>query len=124
MGRTQIDKRYGTGPNNIEPNLGVGPLAFFNGSGIYNNEPSNFNTRSGGVGSYSKGAMNGLGSKQQKGGPWCEHCRKSRHQEDTCWDLHGKQTGWKPRQNIKNRGYQASIDHQTTNFNSEQIQQL
>lgn len=74
------------------------------------------------------------GPKQLRGHPWCEHCRKPEHKEDTCWDLHGKPNDWKPRQNSRNRGYQASIDpientkdnNSTAGgaFNPEQLEQL
>lgn len=28
--------------------------------------------------------------------PWCEHCQKSGHTKETCWDIHGKPPDWKP----------------------------
>lgn len=59
------------------------------------------------MGMSSKGTIIGSGQKQQRGQPWCEHCRKSGHKEDTCWNLHGKPTDWMPRQNTRSRGYQA-----------------
>ena len=34
---------------------------------------------------------------QQKGRPWCEHCRKSGKYRETCWKLHGKPADWKPK---------------------------
>ena len=34
---------------------------------------------------------------QQKGRPWCDHCRKPGHFRDTCWKLHGKPADWKPK---------------------------
>lgn len=37
--------------------------------------------------------------RQQKGWPSCKYCRKPGHKEDTRWDLHGKSTNWKLRQN-------------------------
>ncbi|XP_054801956.1 uncharacterized protein LOC129305836 isoform X2 [Prosopis cineraria] len=47
--------------------------------------------------------------KNQKGKVTCEHCKKIGHTCDTCWDIHGKSTDWKPRKG-KTRGYQASHD--------------
>ncbi|XP_062109391.1 uncharacterized protein LOC133819988 [Humulus lupulus] len=32
---------------------------------------------------------------QQKGRPWCDHCRKPGHFRETCWKLHGKPADWK-----------------------------
>ena len=61
----------------------------------------------------SKGPVVGSGSKTQKGRPWCEHCRKTGHSKDTCWEIHGKPTDWKPKQNNKNRSYQAVVDNPT-----------
>ncbi|XP_022853402.1 uncharacterized protein LOC111374875, partial [Olea europaea var. sylvestris] len=81
--------------------------------------------------------MNGSpsnGPKQLRGSPWYKYCRKSGHKEDTCWDLHEKSNDWKPRQNSKNRGYQASVDptgnpkenNSTAGsaFNPKQLEQL
>lgn len=28
---------------------------------------------------------------------WCDHCSKPYHTKETCWDIHGKPTNWKPR---------------------------
>lgn len=68
--------------------------------------------------------------RQQKGRPWSEYYRKPRHKEDTCWVKHGKPTDWKPRRNIKNRGYQALVDQsriskemKTGAFNLERLEQ-
>lgn len=36
------------------------------------------------------------------------------NKEDTCWDIHGKSTDWKPRKSIKNRVYQVSADQTGT----------
>ena len=33
--------------------------------------------------------------RQQKGRPWCDHCRKAGHFKETCWKLHGKPADWK-----------------------------
>jgi len=120
---------HGLGPLNhgqsvVGPDyLKGGPQKFDFGSKKFSGGPKT-------MGFYTKGAPNGLDPRQQKGRPWCEHCRKPGHKEDTCWDLHGKPTNWKPRQN-KNRGYQASSDYQTgrsketgSAFNSEQMEQL
>nr|DAD23206.1 TPA_asm: hypothetical protein HUJ06_024669 [Nelumbo nucifera] len=32
---------------------------------------------------------------------WCEHCKKSYHATETCWDIHGKPPYWKPRNQRK-----------------------
>ncbi|KAI4351191.1 hypothetical protein L6164_005570 [Bauhinia variegata] len=45
--------------------------------------------------------------KGQKGRPTRDHCKKTSHTSDVCWDLHGKPADWKPRKG-KPRGYQAS----------------
>ncbi|KAI4347827.1 hypothetical protein L6164_008606 [Bauhinia variegata] len=45
--------------------------------------------------------------KGQKGRLTYEHCKKVGHTRDTCWDIHGKPTDWKP-QKGKPKGYQAT----------------
>lgn len=120
---------------------GIGPPN--NGPSILKMDPSklqseatanvglNFtNVGPGGMCLYKKGSAVRSGSKQ-KGRPWYEHYRKLGHKEDTCWDLYGKPTDWKSRQNNRNRGYQASVNYSTENtqgsngaFNPEQMEQL
>lgn len=41
-------------------------------------------------------------------------------QKTHVWELHRKPLDWKLRQNYRNRGYQATIDHQTEKFQDEQ----
>ncbi|XP_041009636.1 uncharacterized protein LOC121253694 isoform X1 [Juglans microcarpa x Juglans regia] len=86
----------------------------------------------------SWGTLSRSGSRQEKGRPWCEHCRKPRHTKETCWEIHGKSSDWKPSQNNRNCGYQVAVDHQieqpqgeksqnptpTSAFNAEQLEQL
>lgn len=79
------------------------------------------------IGMSSKGPSTNGSSQKQRSRPWCEHCRKPGHKEDTCWDLHGKPVEWKPSQNTRSRGYQAEakIHHpQNGAFNPEQLEQL
>ena len=45
----------------------------------------------------SKKAPNGSSQNQQKKRPWREHCRKTGHTKDTCWELYGKPPDWKPK---------------------------
>lgn len=78
-----------------------------------------------------KGQQLGQVQNSKKGRPWCEHCRKPKHKEDTCWDIHRKPANWKPRQNNKNREYQVSINYRTEKskesnnaFNAEQMEQF
>ena len=67
---------------------------------------------------------------RQKGRLWCDHCKKSNHSRDTCWEIHGKPADWKPR--MKNKGYQAAASNQNQKeksdspspFNSEQLEKL
>ncbi|CAH9061826.1 unnamed protein product [Cuscuta epithymum] len=33
----------------------------------------------------------------QKKKPWCDFCKKLWHTRDTCWKIHGKPPGWKPK---------------------------
>lgn len=132
VGNRYGPKISGNGPRSVGhfPSSGPGNMGYLQNSGPVesNFHGLNYNIGPGNMGLLSKGP----GTKQQqKGGrPWCEHCRKPGHKEDTCWDLHGKPTDWKPRQNNRNRGYQVSVDHQTkiptpsSTFNSEQIEQL
>ncbi|XP_054821301.1 uncharacterized protein LOC129320121 [Prosopis cineraria] len=49
------------------------------------------------------------GQKESRGKVVCEHCRKTGHSKDKCWDLHGKPPDWKPRKG-KSRGYQTTSD--------------
>ena len=35
-------------------------------------------------------------SRQRRGRPYCDHCRKPGHYKDTCWKIHGKPADWKP----------------------------
>ncbi|CAL5338710.1 unnamed protein product [Camellia sinensis] len=60
----------------------------------------------------SRGTYSGPNTRQQKGRPWCEHCRKPGHSKDNCWEVHGKPADWKPRQSPKTRGYQACSEPQ------------
>ncbi|KAI4346246.1 hypothetical protein L6164_013314 [Bauhinia variegata] len=46
----------------------------------------------------------------QRERPFCDHCKKTGHTRDTCWEIHGKPADWKP-QKGKPRGYQTSQDH-------------
>ena len=68
---------------------------------------------------------------------YCEHCKKTSHTKATCWTLHGKPTGWKPRQPNKAHNHQASTKTQTdktptknhqsassVGFNSDQLAKL
>jgi len=82
----------------------------------------------------SHGPQSGTGQNHQRRRPWCEHCHTDGHTKDICWKLHGKPANWKPRQNNRYRGYQATID-QTRKiqgeksasggaFSSEQMEQL
>ncbi|KAK4279282.1 hypothetical protein QN277_011082 [Acacia crassicarpa] len=48
---------------------------------------------------------NPRGSKSQL---FCDHCKRSGHTKDTCWDLHGKPADWKPRKG-KGKGYAAEV---------------
>ena len=61
----------------------------------------------------SRGTSSGPNTRQQKGRPWCEHCRKHGHSKDNCWEIHGKPTDWKPRQSTKTKGYQACSEPQS-----------
>ncbi|XP_062089070.1 uncharacterized protein LOC133795632 [Humulus lupulus] len=36
-------------------------------------------------------------NRQQKGRPWCDHCRRPGHFRETCWKIHGKPANWKPK---------------------------
>ncbi|KAI4334754.1 hypothetical protein L6164_013466 [Bauhinia variegata] len=60
----------------------------------------------------------------------CDYCKKPGHSKDVCWDVHGKPADWKPRKG-KSKGYQTSqassnIDqiHTPLDFNKEQLSQL
>lgn len=73
----------------------------------------------------------GPSPRQQTSRPWCDHCRKPGHKEDTCWDLHGKPSDWRSRQNTRNYGYQAAVNSTETKnstssntFSPEQLEQL
>lgn len=57
---------------------------------------------------YSKGVAIGL-IPNQRGWPWCEHCKKSGHKEDMFLDIQEKSSNWKPRQNSKTCRYQALL---------------
>lgn len=73
------------------------------------------NNRSENLGMSSKGAIN-------KSGP-CKHCHKSRHKEETCWDLHGKLVDWMPKQNTRSRGYQAKTKNNSTQNGALNLEQ-
>ncbi|KAH7661187.1 Zinc finger CCHC-type protein [Dioscorea alata] len=51
---------------------------------------------------------------QRKGGrPWCNHCNRNGHTRDTCWDIHGKPTNWKPkgaRETNRAKVFKASVE--------------
>ncbi|XP_062114207.1 uncharacterized protein LOC133825258 [Humulus lupulus] len=66
--------------------------------------------------SYPRG--NGRGRGKQ---PWCDHCNKIEHTKDTCWEIHGKPTNWKPPQKAANTVEQTLS---AKSFNKEQLDQL
>lgn len=79
----------------------------------------------------SKGPRTRSGPKQHKGKSWCDHCRKTGHMKETCWELHRK-----PRQRNHTQGFQATLEHPTAKsqaknddssnggFSSELLEQL
>ncbi|XP_028805360.1 uncharacterized protein LOC114760266 [Neltuma alba] len=48
-------------------------------------------------------------NKGPKNKPICEHCKKSGHTKETCWDIHGKPADWKPKKS-KGRSYMAGTE--------------
>ncbi|KAH7688654.1 Retrotransposon gag domain-containing protein [Dioscorea alata] len=51
--------------------------------------------------------------KRKGGRPWCNHCNRNGHTRDTCWDIHGKPTNWKPkgaRETNRAKVFKASIE--------------
>ncbi|KAI4347735.1 hypothetical protein L6164_008518 [Bauhinia variegata] len=55
----------------------------------------------------------------------CDHCKKTGHTRDTCWEIHGKPPDWKPRKG-KPRGYQTSQEQPSggTSVDKEQLGKL
>ncbi|RVW29262.1 Retrovirus-related Pol polyprotein from transposon TNT 1-94, partial [Vitis vinifera] len=69
--------------------------------------------------------------REERGRPWCDHCRKSGHSRETCWKIHGKPVDWKPRQPLEKegRGNHVATDEQSPQpeaspFNKEQMEIL
>ena len=60
-------------------------------------------------------------NNQRRGHLWCNHCNRAGHTRDTCWDIHGKPTNWKPKGANKGRGFQASVEgkREETRTNTE-----
>lgn len=58
------------------------------------------------------------GEKRKK--PWCEHCKKPWHIEETCWKLHGKPPNRKKKPGNDNKAFQTSFeDNQGQQVTSE-----
>lgn len=105
--RSPIDTRMDRG----ESIVSYGPMAY--GSDFKQRGPNSCGPIERDLnGLLSHGPQIGTGQSQQKKCPLCEHCCKNGHTKDTCWELHGKPLNWKSRQNYKNRGYHAIVDHQ------------
>ncbi|RVW16161.1 Retrovirus-related Pol polyprotein from transposon RE2 [Vitis vinifera] len=69
--------------------------------------------------------------REERGRPWCDHCRKPGHSRETCWKIHGKPVDWKPRQPLEKegRGNHVATDEQSPQpeaspFNKEQMEIL
>ncbi|RVW43757.1 Retrovirus-related Pol polyprotein from transposon TNT 1-94 [Vitis vinifera] len=69
--------------------------------------------------------------REERGRPWCDHCRKSGHLRETRWKIHGKPVDWKPRQPLEKegRGNHVATDEQSPQpeanpFNKEQMEML
>ena len=56
-------------------------------------------TESSALATRGQSSNNGGNQRQQKGRPWCDHCKKHGHTKDTSWDIYGKPADWKPRSN-------------------------
>ena len=44
-----------------------------------------------------------------KGKLFCDHCKKTGHTRDRCWEIHGKPSNWKPRK-FKSKAHQVNTD--------------
>ncbi|RVW71473.1 Retrovirus-related Pol polyprotein from transposon TNT 1-94 [Vitis vinifera] len=55
---------------------------------------------------------------EERGRPWCDHCKKPRHSRETCWKIHGKPVDWKPRQPLEKEG---RGNHSQTGSSSNQV---
>ncbi|RVW54511.1 Retrovirus-related Pol polyprotein from transposon TNT 1-94 [Vitis vinifera] len=69
--------------------------------------------------------------REERGRPWCDHCRKPGHSRETCWKIHGKLVDWKSRQPLEKegRGNHVATDEQSPQpeaspFNKEQMEML
>ncbi|RVX20036.1 Retrovirus-related Pol polyprotein from transposon RE2 [Vitis vinifera] len=69
--------------------------------------------------------------REERGRPWCDHCKKPGHSRETCWKIHGKPVDWKPRQPLEKegRGNHVATDEQSPQpkaspFNKEQKEML
>lgn len=71
-------------------------------------------------------------NRQQRGRPWCDHCRKAGHWKESCWKLHGKPADWKsnkPNRDKESRANAASsteekTSSETSGFSKEQMEIL
>ena len=62
-------------------------------------------------------------NKAKKGRPYCDHCKKSGHTRETCWEIHGKPANWKPSRYSKDQDTQANAAA-TSPFSPEQLEML
>lgn len=71
-------------------------------------------------------------NRQQRGRPWCDHCRKSGHWKESCWKLHGKPADWKPNKPNRDKESRANAassteektSSETSGFSKEQMEIL
>ena len=72
---------------------------------------------------------NAADSRQRKGRPWCDHCRRPGHTKETCWKIHGKPAEWKPNKEKEARSFVADSKgkestSESAHFSKEQIEWL
>lgn len=73
---------------------------------------------------------NNNNSRQRRGRPWCDHCKRPGHLKETCWKIHGKPTERKQRPGYEREGRANSAttaddaSAETNPFTKEQLKVL
>ncbi|KAK9116632.1 hypothetical protein Sjap_015579 [Stephania japonica] len=62
-------------------------------------------------------------TRRQSKRPYCDHCNKPGHTHDTCWQIHGKPSDWKPRKASSDQESRGNLVSPPL-FNKEQLELL
>nr|XP_004513812.1 uncharacterized protein LOC101489272 [Cicer arietinum] len=60
--------------------------------------------------SINEGSALAVKGSYKKSRGWCDHCKKSGHNKETCWVIHGKPADWKPSWNRDIRVHAATSE--------------